>query len=86
MEHKLSVVIPIYNEIETLEEIIRQVRAVDVGMDMELVLVDDYSTDGTRKLLEQIEQSGDETIRGVLPRFEPGKGCRPENRFPACDG
>lgn len=75
MEHKLSVVIPIYNEIETLEEIIRQVQAVDVGMDMELVLVDDYSTDGTRKLLEKIEQSGDETIRVFYHDLNRGKGA-----------
>lgn len=49
----LSVVIPIYNEIKTLEEIVRRVRAVPV--DKEIVAVDDGSTDGSRDLLKKLE-------------------------------
>ena len=63
MAHKLSVVIPIYNEIATLEEILRQVKAVDIGIEKEILLVDDCSTDGTREILEKIEQSGDAQVR-----------------------
>ncbi|MBT3194201.1 MAG: glycosyltransferase family 2 protein [Verrucomicrobia bacterium] len=48
---KLSIVIPIFNEAETIDEIIRQVLAVDIGMDRELVLVDDCSEDGSRDRL-----------------------------------
>jgi glycosyltransferase involved in cell wall biosynthesis len=51
---KLSIVMPVYDEKSTLEEIIRRVVAVDVGMDKELIIVDDGSTDGTRDLYEQI--------------------------------
>ena len=58
MAHKLSVVIPIYNEMATLEEILKQVKAVDIGMEKEIILVDDCSTDGTREILKKIEQSG----------------------------
>jgi glycosyltransferase involved in cell wall biosynthesis len=75
MGHKLSVVIPVYNEIETLEEILKQVKAVDVGMEKEIVLVDDYSTDGTRELLKKIEQSGDASIRAFYHEFNRGKGA-----------
>ena len=53
---KLTVVIPVYNERATLEELVSRVIAVDVGMEREIVLVDDGSTDGTRELYPQIEQ------------------------------
>ena len=49
---QVSIVIPIYNEKETLHEIVTRVRAVE-GLEIkELILVDDFSTDGTRELLE----------------------------------
>ena len=46
----LSVVIPVFNEISTVEEVVRRVR--NSGVSCEIVLVDDGSTDGTRQLLE----------------------------------
>lgn len=52
---KLSVVIPVYNERATIEELLWRVQAVDV--DKEIVLVDDYSTDGTRDFLKQLGES-----------------------------
>ena len=48
---KLSIVIPVYNEKNTLKDIIMRVKAAPVE-DKEIVLVDDYSTDGTRELLQ----------------------------------
>mgnify|MGYP006290551815 CR=1 FL=1 len=53
----LSVVIPAYNEVETLEEILYRVQEVDV--EKEIIIVDDGSTDGTRDLLQEIEASED---------------------------
>ncbi len=53
----LSVVVPIYNERETLREIVRRVRAAPVAKEM--VLVDDGSTDGTRELLAEMENDPD---------------------------
>jgi len=47
---KLSVVIPVYNERDTIQEALRRVRALDV--DLEIVVVDDASTDGTYAILE----------------------------------
>ena len=49
----LSVLIPVYNEVATLERIIERVEAVDLPK--EIVLVDDYSTDGTREILKKLE-------------------------------
>jgi glycosyltransferase involved in cell wall biosynthesis len=53
---KLSVIIPVYNEQSTLLEIVNKVKSV--SLDKEIVLVDDFSTDGTRELLKQLEKDG----------------------------
>lgn len=57
---KLSVIIPIYNEVETLEALLDRVHAVP--LDKEFVLVDDYSTDGTRDILARLEQQDNITV------------------------
>jgi glycosyltransferase involved in cell wall biosynthesis len=56
----LSVLMPVYNEIGTLEEILRRVEAVDLPK--QIILVDDYSTDGTRDLLKQYENRAGYTV------------------------
>ena len=57
---KLSVVIPAYNEKGTIAEIIRRVKAVDV--DKEIIIVDDYSTDGTREILKDLAARGEKVF------------------------
>jgi glycosyltransferase involved in cell wall biosynthesis len=47
----LSVVVPCYNELRTIEKALKALHACDPGMPMEIIVVDDYSTDGTRDLL-----------------------------------
>jgi glycosyltransferase involved in cell wall biosynthesis len=49
---ELSVIMPVYNERATIEEILRRVRAVEI--DKEIVIVDDCSTDGTREYLQSL--------------------------------
>jgi glycosyltransferase involved in cell wall biosynthesis len=65
---KLSVVIPAYNECETVEEIVRRVEAVD--LDTEIITVDDASTDGTREKLQKMADEG----RVVLCAHETNRG------------
>jgi glycosyltransferase involved in cell wall biosynthesis len=53
---KLSVVIPVYNEAKTIQEILRRVAAV--AIDKEIVVIDDFSTDGTRDVLRRLDAGG----------------------------
>ena len=52
---KLSIVIPVFNEIGTIEKLLELVENVNVGMEKEIIIVDDCSTDGTRDLLCRLE-------------------------------
>ncbi len=67
---KLSIIIPCYNEKETIVEIVRRVRAVD--MEKEIIVVDDCSTDGTR---EELEKLGDQIDKRILKPVNQGKGA-----------
>ncbi len=78
MALKVSVIIPCYNEKETLEEIVRQV--VMVGIVSEIVIVDDGSTDGTRELLPQIEREHS-LVRVMLHEQNRGKGAAVSTGF-----
>lgn len=60
---KLSVVIPVYNEQETIEELLRRVQAVEI--EKEIIVVDDGSTDGTRELLQRLARSSDQNPAGT---------------------
>lgn len=68
---KLSVVIPVYNERHTLEEIVARVRADRIPK--EIILVDDGSTDGTRELLSAME--GQEDLKIIYHEQNRGKGA-----------
>jgi len=68
---KLSVVIPIYNESATIEQLVSRVRAVPI--DKELVIVDDGSTDGTADILRVL--SADADVRVFRHEANQGKGA-----------
>ena len=70
---KLSIVIPIYNERNTLRDILAKVQATPY--DKEIVLVDDGSTDGTREILKEIEAEADPSIKVILHAVNQGKGA-----------
>jgi glycosyltransferase involved in cell wall biosynthesis len=64
----VSLIIPVFNERATLEELIRRVVAVDFPK--QLVLVDDCSTDGSREILETLSRDGLKSLSGVKPKGE----------------
>lgn len=72
----LSVIVPVYNERDTLAEIVRRIQRVDLstfGLTKEILLVDDGSTDGTRDLLPGLAELPDVRV-ALLPRNR-GKGA-----------
>ena len=68
---KLSVVIPVYDERQTIAEIVRRVQRVEISK--EIIIVDDGSTDGTREALEEIRKANSNVQVILLPR-NMGKG------------
>ncbi len=75
---KLSVVIPVYNEASTIRQIIDEVKSAPVE-DIEVIVVDDYSTDGTRDVLRsEIEPMVDEVVYHDVNR---GKGAALRSGF-----
>ncbi len=82
---KLSIVIPVYNEAATIAQIVATVRAVEVGMEKEILLVDDCSRDGTREVLEKMErESADLQVR--YHAENQGKGAALRTGFAAATG
>lgn len=51
---KITILIPVYNEKKSLLDILKQVEEVDFGLEKEIILIDDFSTDGTRELYKNI--------------------------------
>lgn len=85
---RLSVVIPVFNELQTLEEIVGRVQAVELPapfVGKEIVLVDDGSTDGTRALLAELEQRFD-NVRAILHEVNQGKGAALRTGFESATG
>jgi glycosyltransferase involved in cell wall biosynthesis len=78
----LSVVMPAYNERDTIEEIISRVLAVPVRL--ELIVVDDASTDGTRDILQELARTQPITI--LLQPQNRGKGAALRAGFAAVHG
>ncbi len=68
----MSVIVPVFNERTTVAEIIRRVRAVEVPLVVDVVVVDDGSQDGTDKVLAAIEDS---TVRVITHEGNRGKGA-----------
>jgi glycosyltransferase involved in cell wall biosynthesis len=82
---KLSVIVPVFNERNTLVEILRRMRAVELpdGIESEIIVVDDGSSDGTRDVLRQL---GDSTVRVVMHDVNRGKGAAVRTGFEHATG
>lgn len=86
-EFRLSVVMPVYNEIRTLAKVIERVRSTKLPL--ELVIVDDGSRDGSREFLAELRDRTDPAtgeLKVVLHEKNQGKGGALKTGFLACTG
>ncbi|MEE8142643.1 MAG: glycosyltransferase family 2 protein [Planctomycetota bacterium] len=79
----LSVVIPVYNEVGTIAEIIRRINALDLAV--EIVVVDDGSSDGTREILEDLAEQ-QQIHRLLIHEVNRGKGAALQSGFAEARG
>jgi glycosyltransferase involved in cell wall biosynthesis len=79
---KLSVIIPVYNEVESIREIVKRVKNTNLAW--EIILVDDGSIDGTRDLLEEMDDK--ENVCVILHEKNQGKGAAVRTGFDAARG
>ena len=77
---KISILIPVYNEKESLQEILKQVESVDFELEKEIILIDDYSTDGTRDLYASLP------YKVLYHNRNMGKGAALRTGFHAATG
>lgn len=66
---KLSVIIPVYNEKDTIKEVIKKVKEINISK--EIILVDDFSKDGTREFLKKLK---DKEVKVIFHEKNHGKG------------
>ena len=82
---KLSIVIPVYNEKKYIPEIVRRVKEVSLpGIDKEIIIVDDYSSDGSRELIQ--DQLASQVNKVIYQEKNLGKGAALRSGFQAVTG
>jgi len=86
MKPTLTVVIPVYNEAATVARVIEQVRNAPVETSLEIVVVDDASTDGTRGMLEGLAAENGDALRLILHEANRGKGAAVRTGIAAARG
>ena len=88
----LSVIIPVYNERRTFMKLLRQVARQPVSLHKEIIIIDDFSTDGTREFLRDLDlqevlgAGGANTVKLVLHEKNMGKGAGVRTGLAQCSG
>lgn len=78
--NKVSILLPVYNEKNTLLEILKQIETVDFGIEKEIILIDDFSTDGTKELYKELP------YKILFHEKNMGKGAALRTGFNAATG
>ena len=82
--YKLSVVVPVFNEAQTIREIVERIDAT--GLAHQIVIVDDGSLDGTREILAEMSREGREDLVIHLHEKNQGKGAAVRTAVPLTTG
>jgi glycosyltransferase involved in cell wall biosynthesis len=84
---KLSIVIPVHNEAQTVGHVLEKVRRVDLGaIEKEIIVVDDGSDDGSREIVQRVRDSSDGMVRTHLSLINLGKGAAVRMGFKVAEG
>ncbi len=79
----LSVIVPVFNERGTVAEILRRMRSVSLPLELEIIVVDDGSTDGSDQVLAALKDS---TVRVIRHSTNKGKGAAVRSGLRAARG
>jgi hypothetical protein len=82
----LSVVMPVYNEKATIAQVVRTVLQAEARLQKDLVIVDDFSTDGTREVLKELEREARGRIKLHFHERNQGKGAALRTGFAQATG
>jgi dolichol-phosphate mannosyltransferase len=73
---KLSIIVPVYNEEQTIGEVIERIRTVDIGdVQKEIIIANDGSSDGTHRAIDESAWRGDERVHVYASPINLGKGA-----------
>ncbi len=84
---KLSIIVPVYNERDTFSQIYEKVLSVDLkGIEKEIIIIDDCSTDGTTNLLHDLEATTPANTKFIFKSMNEGKGFALRDGFKQSTG
>jgi len=82
---KISIVMPCFNEAKTIDTILKKVKNVPLGVEKEIIVVDDFSVDGTREYLNSLDGK-DSAIKIIYHSQNKDKGAALRTDFKAATG